>query len=54
MLELKEMDKIKLSMPDVVQQMTVAADKVLAEAFDNRSDAIAFVRRLAGSTKRCR
>ncbi len=40
-------DKIKLNMPGVVQQMTVAADKVLAEAFENRSDAIAFVRRLA-------
>lgn len=34
-------------MPGVVQQMTVATDKVLAEAFENRSDAIAFVRRLA-------
>lgn len=40
-------DKIKLNMPGVVQQMTVAVDKVLAEAFENRSDAIAFVRRLA-------
>lgn len=40
-------DKIKLNMPGVVQQMTVAAEKVLAEAFENRSDAIAFVRRLA-------
>lgn len=40
-------DKIKLNMPGVVRQMTVAADKVLAEAFENRSDAIAFVRRLA-------
>ncbi|WP_343533978.1 TolC family protein [Pedobacter sp.] len=40
-------DKIKLNMPGVVKQMTVAADKVLAEAFENRSDAIAFVRRLA-------
>lgn len=40
-------DKIKLHMPGVVQQMTVVADKVLAEAFENRSDAIAFVRRLA-------
>lgn len=38
--------KIVLSMPNVVHQMTVAADKVLAEAFDNRSDAIAFIRRL--------
>jgi outer membrane protein len=40
-------NKIKLSMPEVVQQMTVEADKVLKEAFENRSDAIAFVRRLA-------
>lgn len=40
-------EKIKLNMPGVVQQMTVAADKVLKEAFENRSDAIAFIRRLA-------
>ncbi|MBC6110286.1 TolC family protein [Pedobacter fastidiosus] len=40
-------DRIKLTMPGVVTQMMVGADKVLAEAFENRSDAIAFVRRLA-------
>ncbi|SFH34494.1 TolC family protein [Pedobacter insulae] len=40
-------EKLKLNMPDVVGKMTVAADKVLEEAFENRSDAIAFVRRLA-------
>ncbi|MDQ0638393.1 outer membrane protein [Pedobacter sp. W3I1] len=40
-------DRIKLDMPSVVAEMTVAADKVLAEAFENRSEAIAFIRRLA-------
>lgn len=40
-------DRIVLDMPTAVKQMTVAADKVLAEAFENRSDAIAFVRRIA-------
>jgi hypothetical protein len=33
--------------------MTVSADKVLAEAFENRSDAIAFVRRIAEAKRRC-
>jgi len=40
-------DRIKLDMPAVVAQMSVATEKVLTEAFENRSDAIAFVRRLA-------
>ncbi|MGN7985906.1 TolC family protein [Pedobacter sp. 22226] len=40
-------DRIKLDMPSVVAQMTVVAEKVLAEAFENRSEAIAFIRRLA-------
>ncbi len=40
-------DRVLLNMPGVVQQMTVATEKVLTEAFANRSDAIAFVRRLA-------
>ncbi|WP_412468285.1 TolC family protein [Pedobacter sp. KLB.chiD] len=40
-------DRIKLDMPQAVAQMTVATDKVLAEAFANRSDAIGFARRLA-------
>lgn len=39
-------DRIVLSMPAIVQQMTVASEKVLVEAFANRSDAIAFIRRL--------
>lgn len=39
--------RIVLSMPDIVKQMNVAADKVLSEAFENRSEAIAFIRRLA-------
>lgn len=40
-------DRIKLRMPAVVAQMTVITEKVLAEAFENRSDAIGFIRRLA-------
>jgi len=40
-------DKIVLEVPKTISQMTVTADKVLAEAFENRSDAIAFVRRVA-------
>lgn len=40
-------DRIKLDMPAVVAQMSVATEKVLTEAFENRSDAIAFVRRLS-------
>jgi outer membrane protein len=40
-------DRIKLSVPAVVAQMSVATEKVLAEAFENRSDATAFIRRLA-------
>lgn len=39
--------KIQLDMPDAVRQFEVPAEKVLAEAFENRSDAIAFVRRIA-------
>lgn len=40
-------DRIKLDMPTVVSQMSVATEKVLSEAYENRSDAIGFVRRLA-------
>lgn len=40
-------DRIKLDMPATVTQMSVATEKVLSEAYENRSDAIAFVRRLA-------
>jgi len=39
--------RITLDIPATASKMTVATDKVLAEAFENRSDAIAFVRRLA-------
>jgi outer membrane protein len=39
--------RIVLSMPEVVKQMSVATEKVLSEAFENRSEAIAFIRRLA-------
>jgi len=41
------MNKILLEVPDEITTMTVSADKVLAEAFENRSDAIAFVRKIA-------
>jgi outer membrane protein len=40
-------DKISLMLPGTTINMTVSADKVLAEAFENRSNAIAFVRRIA-------
>ena len=40
-------DRIKLDVPAVVAQMSVATEKVLTEAFENRSDAIGFIRRLA-------
>ena len=39
--------KIAVVMPDAVHNVDVPADKVLAEAFENRSDAIGFVRRIA-------
>ena len=40
-------EKIALIVPENISQMTVTTDKVLAEAFANRSDAIAFMRRVA-------
>ncbi|BAU55115.1 TolC family protein [Mucilaginibacter gotjawali] len=40
-------DKIVLVAPQFISQMTVTSDRVLAEAFANRSDAIAFIRRIA-------
>ena len=40
-------DKIDLVLPETVSDMTVTSDRVLAEAYTNRSDAIAFVRRIA-------
>ena len=43
---LQSTDKIALSLPDDVIQMTVDTAKVVAEAYENRSDAIAFVRRV--------
>jgi outer membrane protein len=39
-------NKIVLVVPEVISNMTVTADRVLAEAFANRSDAIAFMRRI--------
>ena len=40
-------DRIALVVPEDISPMTVSADSVLAEAYANRSDAIAFVRRIA-------
>ena len=40
-------DKIELVLPDTISDMNVTSDKVLVEAYANRSDAIAFVRRIA-------
>jgi outer membrane protein len=40
-------DNIALELPAATIDMKVATDKVLAEAYANRSDAIAFIRRMA-------
>lgn len=40
-------ERIVLTMPSAAKQIDVIAEKVLKEAYENRSDAIAFVRRLA-------
>ncbi|MBK0379630.1 TolC family protein [Mucilaginibacter segetis] len=40
-------DKIALELPEASIDMNVSADKVLEEAFENRSDAIGFMRRIA-------
>ncbi|ASU35195.1 TolC family protein [Mucilaginibacter xinganensis] len=40
-------EKIVLQVPETISQMSVTADRVLTEAFANRSDAIAFMRRIA-------
>jgi outer membrane protein len=40
-------DRIALVVPETISDMNVSSDKVLAEAYANRSDAIAFVRRIA-------
>ena len=40
-------DKIALDLPQSTIDMNVETEKVLAEAYENRSDAIAFVRRIA-------
>jgi outer membrane protein len=40
-------NRIALLAPENISQMSVSSDRVLAEAFANRSDAIAFVRRVA-------
>ncbi|MDB5279554.1 MAG: TolC family protein [Ferruginibacter sp.] len=44
---LQDTTKIALSLPAAIISMTVPVDKVLQEAFANRSDAIAFARRIA-------
>lgn len=40
-------EKIALDVPQAVGDINISTDKVLAEALENRSDAIAFVRRIA-------
>src|SRR3954471_11687284 len=44
---LQNTDKISLDLPSATIDMKVSTDKVLAEAYENRSDAIAFIRRIA-------
>lgn len=43
----EDTSKIALVIPEAVTNMEVSADRVLSEAFANRSDAIAFIRRMA-------
>jgi outer membrane protein len=43
---LQSTDKMALSLPDTVIHMSVDTAKVVAEAYENRSDAIAFIRRI--------
>ena len=43
---LQSTDKIALSLPDDIINMTVDTAKVVAEAYENRSDAIGFIRRI--------
>jgi outer membrane protein TolC len=43
----EDTSKIALIIPEAVTNMEVSADRVLTEAFANRSDAIAFMRRMA-------
>ncbi len=43
---IQDTQKISLRLPDARINMKVSSDKVLAEAYDNRSDAIGFVRRM--------
>lgn len=40
-------DKIALALPPASIDMQIVAEKVLSEAYENRSDAIAFIRRVA-------
>lgn len=44
---LRDNDKIALGLPQAQINMQVSTDEVLAEAYTNRSDAVAFVRRIA-------
>ncbi|MDB5022711.1 MAG: TolC family protein [Mucilaginibacter sp.] len=39
--------RVALVVPETISEMSVSSDKVLAEAYANRSDAIAFIRRIA-------
>ena len=48
---LQQTEKIALLLPDAITGMQVQADKVLAEAYENRSDAIAFLRRIAEANR---
>ncbi len=48
---LQSIDKIALSLPGASIDMQVSTDKVLAEAYANRSDAVAFIRRIAEANR---
>ena len=48
---LQQTDKINLALPEAIIDMQVTSEKVLAEAYANRSDAIAFLRRIAEANR---
>jgi outer membrane protein TolC len=43
---LQSTDKISLSLPEAIINMTVDTARIVAEAYENRSDAIGFIRRI--------
>lgn len=44
-------EKVALDIPGMIPQLSISGEQVLAEAYQNRSDAIAFVRRIVEARK---